>query len=281
MQFFLLECHLKLMYGCCNLRFNYGYSVMIIVSRKTKIRHRNGINKTLADMPLSSRRVLFLAIANIDPKIAISKDAVFRIYATDYADICGIESSTAYQQMKEAATQLQQQVLAIPREELLAPICRAGDPLLIKKKHESGVRVMNVTEYCDYVEGEGYIDVVFSRQMEPYICRLEKDFTTQVLLSAVRISDTNASKLYQYLRQKISAGKIKYFDVLLDDFKRDLSIDKYEHYKEFKHLKSQFFNRSAKTIIAKTEFLKIDMEIITKRKRKAYEIRISYEFEDV
>ncbi|WP_290608507.1 RepB family plasmid replication initiator protein, partial [Arsenophonus sp. ENCA] len=49
--------------------------------------------------------------------------------------------------------------------------------------------------------------VAFSRQMEPYICRLEKDFTTQILLSAVRLSDTNAIRLYQYLRHEFRTNK--------------------------------------------------------------------------
>lgn len=250
------------------------------VSKKTKIRHRNGINATLADMPLSSRRVLFLTISQLDPKKIIERGGIFRVYASDYAELCGIEKTTAYQQLKEPAKQLQQQIIAIPREQLLPPIPRAGEPLMPWKKLEGGVRMLNVTEYCDYMDGDGYIDVAFSRQMEPYICRLEKDFTTQILLSAIRLSDTNAIRLYQYIREKISAGKVKYFDISLEDFKADLGIDNAVYYQSYKNISNQYFKRSVKKIIEKTEFNIIKMEVIKRIRRKAVEVRISYEYEE-
>ncbi|HGJ5866546.1 MAG TPA: replication initiation protein [Arsenophonus nasoniae] len=250
------------------------------VSKKTKIRHRNGINATLADMPLSSRRVLFLTIARVDPKTVMERGEVFRVYASDYAELCGIDKSAAYKQLKKAAKQLQQQIIAIPREQLLPPIPRAGEPLMPWKKLEGGVRMLNVTEYCDYMDGDGYIDVAFSRQMEPYICRLEKDFTTQILLSAVRLSDTNAIRLYQYLREKISAGKVKYFDISLEDLKADLGISDVATYKEYKYFNNLYFKRAISKIIEKTEFNIIKMEVIKRIRRKAVEVRISYEYEE-
>ena len=66
------------------------------ISSKTKIRHKTDINKTLAKMPLSSRRVLFMAIAQLDSKKLIEKGQVFRIYASDYAKIASLEMNTAY-----------------------------------------------------------------------------------------------------------------------------------------------------------------------------------------
>ncbi|MGP1932254.1 MAG: replication initiation protein, partial [Arsenophonus sp. ET-DL12-MAG3] len=84
------------------------------ISKKTKIRHRNGINSTLSEMPLSSRRVLFLTISRLDPKKIMERGEVFHVYASDYAELCGIDKSVAYKQLKKAAEQLQQQVIAIP-----------------------------------------------------------------------------------------------------------------------------------------------------------------------
>lgn len=248
------------------------------VSKKTKIRHRNGINSTLAKMPLSSRRVLFLSIAQLDSKKIMERNEAFRVNASDYAELCGIDKSTAYKQLKKAAKQLQQQVITIPREQLLPPIPRVGEPLIHWKKLEGGVRILNITEYCDYMDGDGYIDVVFSRQMEPYICRLEKDFTTQILLSAIRLNDTNAIRMYQYLREKISAGKLKYFDISLEDLKTDLEVADLEHYKEFKYFNNQFIKRSVSKIIEKTEFNSIKMDVIKYIKRRSIEVRISYEY---
>ncbi|MGP1946058.1 MAG: replication initiation protein [Arsenophonus sp. ER-EMS1-MAG3] len=248
------------------------------ISKKTKIRHRNGINSTLSEMPLSSRRVLFLTMSRLDPKKIMERGEVFHVYASDYAKLCGIDKSVAYKQLKKAAEQLQQQVIAIPREQLLPPISRIGEPLILWKKLKGGIRVLNVTEYCDYMDGDGYIDIAFSRQMEPYISRLEKDFTTQILFSAVRLSDTNAIRMYQYLREKISAGKVKYFDISIDDLKIDLRVVDSKHYKKFKYFNNQFIKRSISKIIEKTEFNSIKMEVIKRIKRRAIEVRINYEY---
>lgn len=38
------------------------------VTPKTKIRHRNEINTTFSMLPLSARRILFMAIAQLDSK---------------------------------------------------------------------------------------------------------------------------------------------------------------------------------------------------------------------
>ncbi|MGK0272784.1 MAG: hypothetical protein ACI88H_003460, partial [Cocleimonas sp.] len=61
------------------------------ISSKTKVRHKTDINRTLSQMPLSSRRVLFMAIAQLDSKRLIKKGQVFRIYASEYAKIAKLE----------------------------------------------------------------------------------------------------------------------------------------------------------------------------------------------
>ena len=248
------------------------------VSVKTKVRHRNGINSTLSNMPLAARRVLFLAMIQFDPKHIIKKDSVFKVTASDYAAICDIDNSKAYGQLRDAAKQLQQQLIAIPKEQLLPPIYRPGEKPWVRPEGK-GVRMMNITEYCDYEEGSGFIEISFSRQMEPYICKLEKDYTTQFLISSVRLNDTNAMRIYQYLREKIGKGKTEYIDILVDDLKNDLGVDDVETYESFKYFNDTFFKRSVKQIIKKTEFNSIEMVITERLKRKAHKVRIIYSYD--
>ena len=42
--------------------------VLSNVSAATKIRHRNTINSTITTMPLAAKRVLYLMLAQFDPK---------------------------------------------------------------------------------------------------------------------------------------------------------------------------------------------------------------------
>ncbi|MEX9875774.1 replication initiation protein [Providencia rettgeri] len=251
------------------------------MTKKTKIRHRNGINKTFVQMPLPARRVLFLMMAQIDPKHLISEGKIFEITAKDYARLCEVDIDTAYNQLKLGAEQLHNQTLKVPQEELLKAFARRPTEFHESEKKWKGMRLLHITDSCSYVDQEASVQVRFSRQVEPYICMLERDFTTQLLLSSVRLSDSNASNLYQYLRQKISSGKTSYFDIEVDQLRHDLGIDKLETYQEYKFLKSQFIDRSLKKILDITEFTEINVDIIERKGRKAYKLRFSYKYENI
>ncbi|WP_407825654.1 replication initiation protein, partial [Serratia nevei] len=151
-----------------------------------------------------------MAIAQLDSKRMLEQGQTFRITAKEYSVIADVDISVAYKQLKEGASELQTSIISIPKSQLLEPFARAGEPLLPKKGKKSPadtIRSLNLTEYCDYAESESSIELSFTRFIEPYICRLKDNYTTQVLLSTVRLSETNASSLYQLIRKNISIGK--------------------------------------------------------------------------
>lgn len=76
--------------------------VMMEVNKKTKIRHRNELNHTLAQ-PLPAKRVMYMALAPIDSKEPLERGRVFKIRAEDLAALAKITPSLAYRQLKEGA----------------------------------------------------------------------------------------------------------------------------------------------------------------------------------
>ncbi|MCV5960802.1 replication initiation protein, partial [Escherichia coli] len=64
---------------------------LLSVTKKTKIRHRNEINSTFSSLPLSARRILFMAMAQIDSREELSEGATFRITAREYSFIADID----------------------------------------------------------------------------------------------------------------------------------------------------------------------------------------------
>jgi plasmid replication initiation protein len=255
------------------------------ISSKTKVRHKTDINRTLTTIPLASRRVLFMAIAQLDSKRLIEKGQVFRIYASEYAKLAELDMSTAYKQLKAAAMDLQKQLIGIPKDQLLAPIPRRGDRPWVRPVG-TGTRMLNVTEYCDYEEGDGFVDISFSRQMEPYICMIEGNYTTQVLLSSARLRDTNASNLYQLIRQKISEKKDRYFEIGVDELKDELGLyttnnkQKTYSYPLFKEFNRSVIKLSIETITDTTEIKDLNVEIIERKQRKASKLRFTYRVDE-
>jgi plasmid replication initiation protein len=252
------------------------------ISSKTKIRHNNGINETFRDMNLPAKRVVFLVLAQVDSKSIIPRDMPYRIYASDYARVCDLDPSTAYKQLKLAVEQLQRQLISIPKKELLAPFKRVGDPLW-KRPEGKGFRVLNVTEYCDYEADSGYIDVVFTRQMEPYISMLSGNYTSQILLSAARLNNGHSSSFYQLIRENISKKKNHYFDVLVDDLKKYLGLyvdENNYNYPLFKDFNKIVLKRNIPIIEKLTEIKDITVTIIGRKGRKAYMLRIGYRIDE-
>ncbi len=226
-----------------------------------------------------------MAIAQVDSKELMAKGQVFRIYAADYAKIANIDTKTAYEQLSAAAKDLQKQVIGIPKDQLLPLFLRAGEPLLAKPTG-TGIRMLNITEWCDYEEGNGYVDISFTRQMEPYICRIERDFTTQVLLSTARLRDTNASNLYQLIRRKIGEKKDRYFEIGVDELKDELELftlknrERIYSYPQFKDFNKFVIKKSLETISDTTEIKDIQVQIIERRQRKATRLRFTFRVDD-
>ena len=226
-----------------------------------------------------------MAIAQLDSKKLIANGQVFRIYASEYAKLAELDISTAYKQLKDASIDLQKQLISIPKEQLLAPIPRIGDRPWVRPIG-TGTRMLNVTEYCDYEEGDGFVEINFSRQMEPYICMIEGNYTTQVLLSSARLRDTNASNLYQLIRQKIGKKKERFFDIDVDELKDELGLftmfkkEKKYSYPLFKDFNKSVIKRSIETITDTTEIKDLSVEIIERRRRKATKLRFVYRIDD-
>lgn len=256
------------------------------VSPGTKIRHRNEINSTFSQLPLPARRVLFMAIAQIDAKKLIPDGEVYRITAKEYSDIANVDLSVAYKQLKYGAEELQKSTLSIPKSELLKPFKRAGESFLPKpasKTPKDTIYSLNITEYCAYSESEGFIELRFTRTMEPYVSLLAGGYyTTQVLLSAARLSENNSSVLYQLIRKNISQGKIKFFDIEINTLKDEVGLfsdtqgERKYLYEEFKVFNRDFLKKTMKAIRDTTEIKDLDCNVIEKTGRRAFKIRFTY-----
>ena len=67
---------------------------------------------------------------------------------------------------------------------------------------------------------------------------------------------------------------------MFDDFKYDLGVLKIKTYLIFNEFHNLFFRRAVNKLIEKTEFTSITMEIIERRARKAYKVRVSYNYDN-
>jgi plasmid replication initiation protein len=239
-----------------------------------KIYHDNNLKPELMDMELAPRRILWLILAKLEKEgldLIFNPDYVFIITAKEYATLCGISESVAYKQLKIGVEIIRTHLMRILEKDVLTE-----DEM--KGKNKDRMVIFTVANHGVYSDGDGYIELKLDPIMAPYISRLKSNFTGQFLLSALRLPDSNANKIYLLLCEWISSGMSLYKEISIDELKSILVISQYKSYQKFKVFKQSFWSKSIKNLIKETEFSKIEMEIIERRGRKAYKVRISYEY---
>lgn len=249
-----------------------------LMAKGKKIYHRNDLRHSLASMNLPSRRVLWLILAQLDRDesnhVIFNHDRVFTITAKMYADLCNIDESVAYKQLKDAVEEIRTHLMRIPESELLSP-----EEFAARNRPKDGMVLFTVANYSYYTDGEGFIEVQLDPIMAPFISKLSNNFTGQFLLSALRLPDSNANKLYMLLREWISGGKCIEWTITVDELRGKLGLLEDDAYKEYDSFRRFFFGRAVKSILKTTEFKKIEMVIVERLRRKAHKVRISYEYD--
>ncbi|MEQ5736333.1 replication initiation protein [Providencia alcalifaciens] len=242
---------------------------------KTKVRHADDFNMSIAKLPIPAKRVLCMVlaqIANPKSKIDIEIDLRFEVTAHDYAYISNTDISVAYK--------------ALPK---------AVDMLLVSTMHKDisdsnykKAQKINITRGAEYHYDEGYCVIRLNPDVYPYVSELSKNFTSQSLLSASRLVDLNHANLYQSLMKRISKRNTykdySYFCVIdIDELKTEMvlfdvddkgnKIFKYEEFKQF----NKMLKGAIKVISEKTEIKNLAVKIHQKRGRKAKSLMFTYD----
>lgn len=259
------------------------------LSEKTKIRHRNEINKTLAQLPLSAKRVLCLALVSVDTKKPLEPGKIFKVTADTYSSITKVKPSVAYRQLKEGAELLNNSKLSLSSDDIAALAKELGLPDSMKKSFER--LDMGITDYCAYSQNEGFVVLKFTSTIHPYISNLiggENKFTTQLLTSAMRLSGQYSWALYQLVRKNYSRFKLKnHFSIPLIELKDELiayTIDDEGNidykYPDFPIFKREVINKAIKEINEKTEIKMLSCLVESKEGRKVSVLRFEFHIDE-
>jgi plasmid replication initiation protein len=244
-----------------------------------KIYTRNDARPALIGMGLSAKRLLFMCLAQLEREsskdnvsIKFNADELFTITVKDYAELCEIGYTSAYRQVVEGIKELRSYLLE-------------AEQGLLKKKEDNcpsdWIEPFTIAnDGTGYSKGEGFVRIKFAKQMEPLISSLTSNFTGQFLLSAMQLPDGNAGKLYLILREWICSGFIVDKTITVDDFKDILGVSSLPSYSLYRDFNRSFFERSVKKLIEKTEFTDIKMEILERRMRNVYKVKISYQYDE-
>lgn len=132
-------------------------------------------------LTVAETRIILTCIAKInrDPTQVVSDDEMYGFTAREFAETCGISLMAAYSDLKEAVDQLFDRKI-----------------LLSMNDRERKTRWIQT---ADYIDGEGRVEMRFSKDVLPYLVNLKANFTKYSLSAVARLSSTHAFRMYDLI----------------------------------------------------------------------------------
>lgn len=256
---------------------------MRTVTGLTKVRHRNEVGVTLASLSLSAKRVLFLALCQIDSKEMLN-DEILEVDADLFSKTTTLDKYATYAALKEGAKVLASTTLVLNRDDLKNLSNELG---IATSKNKMPDRLdLNLTEFCAYYDHLAIVRIKFTNTAKRYFSKLigsENRYTTQVLKSVVILNSVNSTNLYQVIRKYYSLNPAsKSFEISVDQLKDEMGLYHIENgEKVYKYPKYSFFirdviNKSIKEIIEKTEIKTIKFTVVGKKGRMVHMLKFEY-----
>lgn len=159
----------------------------------------NRLARSAHGLNLSEKRLVALGLAQSEISTAtksLPRNAGLRmvITARDYADSFGLDTTTAYEQLKHAADKLFERYVKYPVPG------RRGKVEEKKFRWVSG---------CHYAPGEGFVELNFSPEIAPHLVGLTKQLTRYKLRQAASFDTVYAWRLFELLRSYETEGELR------------------------------------------------------------------------
>ena len=157
----------------------------------------NRLARAAQGLNLSEKRLVALGLAATDSvplkglALASNSGWKMKISALEYAEAFGVHTTTAYEQLKDAASNLFERYV---RYEVKG---RRGT---IEEKKFRWVSA------AFYAPGDGYVELNFSPEIAPHLLGLRKQFTTYKLRHAAAFESLYAWRLFELLKSWQSTG---------------------------------------------------------------------------
>lgn len=180
------------------------------MSSRRVVKKSNALTNAAYTTTLAEQRLILLAIAQGGGRAADLKSLT--VHARDYAEQYGVQISTAYEALQDAAGWLFERRFSY---QSLGP---KGQLRRVVSRWVSRV---------EYGQAEGLITLRFSDDVLPYLCDLEEKFTQYALEQVADLKSVHALRLYELLIAWRSLGKTPAIEV--DELRRRLGLEDGEY----------------------------------------------------
>lgn len=219
---------------------------MITPETNLSITKSNALVRSSYRLTLNEQRIILACIGQLDSRkpITLQKGGVprlWRLTAKEFSETFGVDESTAYTLLKEASKTLFHRYI---------------------QTHDGRYKEMfRWVSKIGYHEGEGYVELRFTPEVEPYLMGLHTKLTTYNLRQIAEVRSVYSIRLFEFLMQWKKTGVCK---ITIEDFK--LHLDLANKYSRFTDLKKRVLDPAVEELETKAGLL-VKWEVKRKKRR--------------
>lgn len=179
----------------------------------------NALVEACYRLGLNEQRLILTCISQIRRGESITDKVMYSISAPEFSKICGVDSKTAYRELKSTALTLKRREVRITQE-----------PNGFGRRQE--ILVTGWVQSIKYSEGDGVVQLRFNHDILPYLTELSRCFTSYKLKNVVHMTSSYGVRIYELLTQW---GSFEEREISIFQLKENLAIEKkYEKLRDFK-----------------------------------------------
>jgi len=139
-------------------------------------------------LSVQEQRIVLACIGQVRRDEAVTDEVLYSVTAADLAQLSGTAIEAAYSELKAAALRLKRREVRLTQE----PNGKGKKPK---------VMITGWVQTIFYIEGEGRVELRFTKDMLPYLTELTRQFTKYALTDVATMDSAHAIRLYELLMQ--------------------------------------------------------------------------------
>ncbi len=203
----------------------------------------NALTRAGHGLTLAEKRIVGCAVSKLDSRKAIAPGTVLttKITAAEYVEAFGVDLTTAYEQLQDAAKQLYNRSITFYE----AAHKRSGKPLPPTRVQ------MRWVGQVKYQEGEGWVELHWWPALLPHLTGLRKNFTSYQLQQASALRSVYSWRLLELLTRFETTG---WLEISIEDFAQSMDATEKQQ-GDFAKLRTKIIEPAVKELTTKDGWL--------------------------
>jgi len=178
----------------------------------------NALVEAAYRLSVQEQRIILACIGQVRRDEEVTDEVLYSVTAAELAELSGTALEASYSELKAAALRLKRREVRLTQE----PNGKGKKP---------SIMITGWVQTIFYIEGEGRVELRFTKDMLPYLTGLQREFTRYALSDVAKMTSAHGIRLYELLAQWPEGHRV----VPLDDLRRWLQLeDRYPSIKDFK-----------------------------------------------